>query len=59
MHVQGKATIENTQLFALGMKLARFANSSQEKQDFATKGEKLWNFLTTKTGILNSTSFQV
>ena len=56
---QGKSTIENTQMYALGMKLARFSNSPQEKQDFQGKSEKVWNFLTNKTGILNGTTFQV
>ena len=56
---KGKETIENTQLFALGMKLARFSNSSHEKEDFVNKAEKLWDFLANKTGILNTTTFQV
>ena len=56
---QGKSTIENTQMYALGMKLARFSNSPQEKQDFQGKSQKVWNFLTNKTGILNGTTFQV
>ena len=46
-------------MYALGMKLARFSNSPQEKQDFQGKSQKVWNFLTNKTGILNGTTFQV
>lgn len=55
----GKATIENAQLYAVAMKLARFTNSSQEKQEFEAKAAKLWNFLTKATGLLDPVTFQV
>lgn len=55
----GKATIENVQLYQLAMKLARFSKTSQEKQEFVAKAEKLWNFLTKATGLLDPITFQV
>lgn len=55
----GKATIENAQLFQLAMKLARFSNTTKEKQAFQSKAEDLWYFVTKKTGLLDLRTYQV
>jgi hypothetical protein len=56
----GKATIENAQLYQLAMKLARFSTpKSAERAAFQLKAEKLWNFLTKATGLLDPSNFKV
>ena len=58
--LKSKATIENAQIYQLGMKLARLSNSSKEvKEDFHSKAKTAWNFLTKTTGILDPKTFQV
>ena len=58
--LKSKATIENAQIYQLGMKLARLSNSSKEvKEDFHSKAKTAWNFLTKATGILDPKTFQV
>lgn len=54
-----KGTIENAQLYALGMKLARFSSDKSEREAFISKAEKLWNFLTKATGLLDPANFKV
>ncbi len=55
----GKATIENAQLYQLAVTLARLSNGTQEQQDFKGKAEKLWNFLTKATGLVDLLNFKV
>jgi hypothetical protein len=55
-----KQTIENVQMYQLGMKLANLVKKSNPEQSrsFSSRARRVWNFIN-RTGIIDPVNFKV